>query len=235
MIRIAVCDDEQYMLDDLREVIESLKYDVRDTVKADYYKSAEELFLNKDKYYDIFLLDISMDGMSGMDAAKILRKRSETAEIIFITSMVQYAIEGYEVRAFAFMPKPVDKDKYRNKILEAINWHRKQVGNVISLKCGTDTVLVPSGKIFYIDVMNHRLRVVTAKDEFISYTPLKGIEQDLPTGTFFRCHKSFLINFAAVTRLASDCVIMKDGTEIPISKYRKNDLLAAFSRYMEGR
>ncbi len=235
MIRIAVCDDEQYMLDDLRSVLESLKEDVKDTIKADYYTSAEELFSQGNKYYDLFLLDISMDGMSGMDAAKILRKRSETAEIIFITSMVQYAIEGYEVRAFAFLPKPVDHEKYKTRILEAIKWHRKQVGNVITLKCGTDTVLVPSGRIFYIDVMNHRLRVVTSKGEYISYTPLKVIEEDLPTGSFFRCHKSFLINLAAVTRLASDCVEMKDGAQIPISKYRKNDLLAAFSRYMEGR
>ena len=233
MIRFAVCDDEQYMLDDLTALIRETEPMAGDSLSVRTFHSAEELLAEKEGLFDIVLLDISMGGMSGMDAARALRARNENVLIIFITSMVQYAVEGYEVHAFGFLPKPVDAEKYRAKLLEAVRWHKQNVGSSIVLKCGTETVVVPARRIYYIDVLNHRLRVVTAKGEYISYTPLKSIEDQLPSSLFFRCHKSYLINFSAVARLTADSVVMKDDAVIPISKYRKNEMLSAFSRYAE--
>ena len=60
--------------------------------------------------------------------------------------------------------------------------------------------------------------------------PLSEIEKETQSQHFFRCHKSFLINLRHITRIDPESVTMTNGDVIPVSKYRKKDLLKAYSQ-----
>ncbi|MDQ9831229.1 response regulator, partial [Acinetobacter baumannii] len=62
---------------------------------------------------DIFILDIKMYEVSGMDLAKIIRKENEISEIIFVTSLVAYVQEGYTVRAYRYLLKPINYEELK--------------------------------------------------------------------------------------------------------------------------
>lgn len=104
---IAICDDEKTIRDQLSLHLNQIQEESGDDYHLFYYSSAEELLANMPADLDVILLDIAMGDMTGMECAKNLRAKGYDVNIIFITSMTEYALEGYDVHAFAFLPKPI--------------------------------------------------------------------------------------------------------------------------------
>ena len=102
MFKIVICDDELLQREELREYIYKVFEEVEEELELLIFNSAEDVLKEKEvlKDTDIFILDIKMDEVSGMDLAKIIRKENDISEIIFITSLVDYIQEGYIVRAY---------------------------------------------------------------------------------------------------------------------------------------
>ena len=96
--KIAVCDDEKVMLRQLSQYLTQIQEETGDCYDLCYFTSAEELLEHLPQDVQVILLDISMGEMSGMQCARALRKRGVDCAIMFITSMTQYALEGYDVR-----------------------------------------------------------------------------------------------------------------------------------------
>lgn len=108
-MKIAICDDDAYF----REQIEGLvqKYisgDLKKTVSV--FSHAEELLedVNKNGGFDIYLLDIVMPAMNGIDLGKELRKNGQDGKIIYLTSSAEFAIDSYEAEASSYILKPID-------------------------------------------------------------------------------------------------------------------------------
>lgn len=117
MLHIAICDDDLILSKTLYQFIFETYRDI--DLFIDQYHSGEE-FLNKvvssNKTYDLLLLDIEMDKISGIAVAKELKKLSPKTYIVFITSHDEFATVGYEVSAFRYLVKPIKKAK----LIEAI-------------------------------------------------------------------------------------------------------------------
>ena len=117
MLHIAICDDDLILSKTLYQFIFETYRDI--DLFIDQYDSGEE-FLNKiissNKTYDLLLLDIEMDKISGIAVAKELKKLSPKTYIVFITSHDEFATVGYEVSAFRYLVKPIKKAK----LVEAI-------------------------------------------------------------------------------------------------------------------
>ena len=94
-MRIAVCDDEELFRIEFKSVLDKVlinaEYDI-DTFSGG--SSLYEAFLKKP--FDLVFLDIEMPGIDGITLAKRLRAVSENVQIVFLTSHIEYALEGYE-------------------------------------------------------------------------------------------------------------------------------------------
>ena len=109
-MRIAVCDDEELFRIEFKNVLDkalvNVDYDI-DTFSGG--SSLYEAFLKSP--FDLVFLDIEMPGIDGITLAKRLRAISENVHIVFLTSHIEYALEGYEVNALRYLVKPVDMNK----------------------------------------------------------------------------------------------------------------------------
>jgi len=128
-MRIAVVDDS---IGDAQRIVTYLEqfqaeHDLNFQTKV-FYASLD--FLEEyDGDYDVIFLDIEMPGSNGLEAAREIRERDQAVGIIFVTSLAQYAIDGYEVQAIDFMVKPVGYYNFSMKLEKAFRFmesHREQ-------------------------------------------------------------------------------------------------------------
>ena len=107
MYRIAVCEDEKYILEELHQKVETYIKQKQLIADVKTYMSGEDLLKEKDTY-DIVLLDMMLPGIGGIEVAKQLYRKSR---IIFITFYEKYALDAFEVDAVHYLIKPVSDER----------------------------------------------------------------------------------------------------------------------------
>ena len=123
-MRVAICDDEKIQLSITKTSVEN-SYNSLDLI-VDTYTSGIELLNAVDVVnYDLIILDIEMPGVNGIDTAKRLRKIEDKTAIVFLTSHVEYALEGYEVNALRYLTKPASTEKLSEIITYLLEQKKK--------------------------------------------------------------------------------------------------------------
>ena len=114
MIKIAFCDDDLSVLDEIRELLD--RYRVERNQEIDYrafHNQLDLLFaIDSGVRFDILLLDIIMPGGTGIDAAMEIRKYDSNVKILFLTSSTEYAVQSYAVGAFFYQLKPIWAERF---------------------------------------------------------------------------------------------------------------------------
>ena len=144
MLNIAIVEDEENYRNILYEYLKRYEQENNEEVQISVFADGDEIVENYSAKYDIILMDIEMQFMNGMDAAKKIRESDREVIIIFITNMVQYAIQGYEVDALDYVLKPISYFAFSQKILRAVGRMKKRVERYIHIisKNGVDKVPV---------------------------------------------------------------------------------------------
>lgn len=214
-MRIAVVDDESVFRKQITEEISALYG--REDVYCFHYSDGSEFIQSLGNGFmpDAVFLDIEMKNMDGMTAARNIRKYSKTIPIVFITSHVEQALEGYEVEAFRFLSKPVERQKLRQTLMD-LEKKLKKDEKIVLRRDGEDVVYSLKDLIF-IEASNNCVRFVFRKEDF--ELRMKFTEAiKLLTGDFYKCHRSYCINLAHVKKMGSSEVFMDNGGVIPISR-----------------
>ena len=110
MLRLSICDDEARCRERVAALVAEYGRARGCALSAECFSGAAQL-LDSGGRFDIYLLDILMPGLSDMDLASELRQTDETADIVFLTSSPEFALEGYAVRPLDYLLKPVDRDR----------------------------------------------------------------------------------------------------------------------------
>ncbi|HEL7873069.1 TPA: response regulator transcription factor [Clostridioides difficile] len=223
MYRIVICEDDITQIAFLRECILKSLEGISSQIELFEFNSGEELLETNLEGIDIFFLDIKMLQLTGMDVAKIIRETNDTSEIIFITSIVDYIQEGYKVRAYRYLLKPIDFGDLNESILSCISDIIKKRENfmLIENKGIINKILINS--IMYIEVRKKVLTIHTKNDTYYTKNSMDKIELELEKYNFFRCHKRYLINLEYIQFICKNTVVINDE-DVPVSKYRMADL-----------
>ena len=114
MFRIAICEDEKAQREYLSKLLDLWQERSGRKAVVSLFTSAEQfMFETEGKYpYDLFLLDIQMGQMNGVELARKIREKDTEVVIIFLTGIKDYAIEGYEVGAVRYLLKPVKETEF---------------------------------------------------------------------------------------------------------------------------
>lgn len=234
MIRAAICDDEQTMLDHLHEhIIEEFKQQNAD-VQIDKYTSGKE-FLNshKTKPYDVVFLDIDMPEISGFDVAE---KISEKVIIIFVTTHDELVFSSLKFQPFRFIRKTHLNSELSETLSAVIARVAKRAAErKIEFQTKDRKVFLFADEIEYIEVYGHRLRVVVINGEPVEcYGSLSDFEKILAPIGFVRTYKSYLVNLKYVYSMEKTKVVMDNKTEIPLSRYKAAEIKEKFKEYLRS-
>lgn len=229
MKRIAICDDERYVRESLCKYVKQYAEERDKDFEIYDFLSGEELIRNLPVDVDIIFLDIKMGELNGMNTARKLREQGNDACLIFVTSMVQYAIDGYDVHAFAFLEKPLEYDRFASVLSDAL---MRQSKSTLVLRRGSYVDSIPIMTILYIETLNHTSVIVTENGYREYAVSLKTLTKELQESGFDLCHKSFLVSFRKIQTVRQNELVLTDGTILPLSKHRRKEFLEAFTRYM---
>lgn len=235
-MRIAICDDEIEQIEVVVDFIRSWGEQRGIELELFTYTNSPELLFHwsEGKKFDLAVLDIKMKVLSGIELARIMRRTDEKLIIILITGMKDYVFQGYEIEALRYLLKPVSK-----KELYACLDRAKEL---MTLR-GEETYVIPSegqsvrllyNEIYDFEIRSHYIIARTIKGIFSFKKKIEDLEQELPAGQFFRCHRSFIVNMHFVNTVSKMEAVLDDGTRIPVSKSRWNALNDAFLKYYAG-
>lgn len=234
MLKLIICDDEPVICETIRNMLGRFSKECGISLDVSTCASGEELLGAVTPDVDILLLDIRMGELSGMNAARKIREKNSDICIIFVTTMTQYALEGYKVHAFGFLKKPLTYAQLRLQMLDAVQMLKSRIPESITVKSGHDTWRLDLDKLYYMEIYGHDIHAVCTDRTVVCYGSLSDFEQILTSKGFCRCHKSFLVNLRHIRQIGMAQIFMTDGSAVPVSKYRKKEVSEAFARYIGG-
>ncbi len=242
MIKIAVCDDSKIDLELISYLIDEYVSERTDIeFKTVSFSNAFKLMeyvenpSNKEKF-DIYLLDVIMNCINGIELGSFIRRHDKDCHIIYITAYTEYALVSYDVIASGYIVKPVSKDKLFQTLDRVISKISDDVNcrNRISVKTKDGIQNIMFHNIVYAEYSEHIIRFHLLKGNVISssigsLTITKLWETLENEGRFVNPHRAFIVNLQYVKNLKGNFLFMNTGEEIPISR---TSLKAIKDKYM---
>lgn len=219
---IAVVDDIYTDGEYIKKLIYECAEETETDMTVSVFSSAEEFRENINKNFSALFTDILMPDVTGMDMAKMIRGENNEIPIIFVSSDKEIALEGYDVQAFDYLIKPVNKERLKKIIKRLI---KKEIGNIITVKQNRYTLNIPVNTIIYAETGNHRTEIHTTKGTISVNISLNDLYKLLaPYNGFAVCRRGTLVNFDMVKSLGDSYILMKNDVKIYLSRGKKTEI-----------
>ncbi len=223
MIEIALCDDNDDDIGAIRSYAERFVSENADIpMRLSAFNSAEKLLehIENNGGFDLYLLDVLMPEMSGIQLAEIIRSRGEHAEIVFLTTSGDYAVDAFSVYASGYLLKPVRKDDFDKTMLRAVQKLAQDKSEVLTVKTKDGLRRIPLHKIVMIESFNH-IREITLSDNHVLETTatLSELFEQLGSNeNFYMPHRGYIANLDNSVGLIRYDLLMLGNHRIPIPK-----------------
>lgn len=234
MIRIAIVEDDELYQKQLISYIRDYEKEKDEKFQISQFADGYHIVEKYSANWDIILLDIQMEFMNGMEAAKKIRRLDETVILIFITNMAQYAIQGYEVNALDYILKPISYFAFSQELDKAVKRLKMQNHNYLTVSCDRGVVRLNTSQISYLESRGHNILVHADQDVYTFRGVMKEMEQKLKKEEFARCNSGYLVNLRYVREVKQNMVLLP-GEELQISRPRKKVFMEALANYLGGK
>lgn len=230
VMKLVICDDNAADAAYVSNLAESWGREKGIAAELITFSSAEALLFawEENRDMDVLLLDIEMGGMSGLELAKRLRQRGARMQIIFLTGYMDYIAEGYDVEALHYLLKPVNRERL-SRVLDRAAERISVRESMLLLPLPDGAVQLPLYEIRYLEVMRN-YTTVHGNEDYIVKKSLNELAGQLDE-SFYRIHRSFMVNLRFVRRIAREEVTLKDGTALPLSRKHYEGLNRALIAY----
>ena len=232
MIRCIIIDDEPLALQQMEGYIKKIPY--LELVAACQSAIDAKEILEKEKIDAIFC-DINLPELNGLDFIKSLEN---PPMVVFTTAYSEYAVEGFQLNAVDYLLKPfgcedmkraAEKLKKRHDALRSLQ-EVSQIDedDAIFLKTEYKIVRINISQIRYVEAMSEYLRIYLAGNPrpIIVLLSMKKMEERLPSRTFMRVHRSYIINLKMIQEISKNRISLGDDTEIPIGDSYRDQFIA---------
>lgn len=232
-MRIAMCEDEKIHADPLKSMISKWSEQRNIPVTIDHFPSGEAFLgaWSATHSFDLLFLDIQMKTIDGMSLAEMIRKTDQQMIIVFVTSFKDLVFRSFDVGAFKFVVKPIKPTDCYNILDSAYKKVKSWKDNVFLIPVETQTVRLLLNDIQYFENAAHYIEVHSTTGEYRYKERISDLEERLPSAQFFRCHRSYIVNFYHVQVINQDRLQLDDGTVLPVARARWEPLNIAFMAY----
>ncbi len=236
-MRIVLCDDDKDVLNLLKKYLQEYFSSGRLAQPAySEYMSGEEL-LNSDGRVDIAFLDVEMPGITGITVGKRLKEKYPYAKIFILTSYSDYLDEAMKFRVFRYLSKPLEKGRLYRNMKEAL-YQISIDTKPILIETANESVTRYADEVIMVESNMHIVKVFTVDQVYESTQPMKYWETFLDVGSFYKIHRSYIVNMKFVRSFDSAMVKMcgADGQIhwAYMARRRYVDFKHAYIRYLEA-
>ncbi|MCI8597237.1 MAG: response regulator transcription factor [Lachnospiraceae bacterium] len=233
MMQIAICDDERYYRKKIKELVQQYLERRGLPYMISLFSSGEEFLEQRENAvkYDIVFMDINMSETDGIRTAERMRAFHSETYLVFVTAFINYVLEGYKVDAVRYIMKDT-LDTAVEECMDAIlqKMHVSQVSFCFlegERKLYTDNIL-------YVESRKHKVIFYYMESEmrtYEMYEKLDRIEIALDGYSFFRVHKSYLVNMKHLRSVNNYRAELDTGEELPIPRSKYQAVKEAFVAY----
>ena len=222
MYKLAICDDEQSSAAEAAELLEKYKaaHSGLDFSVDIFNTSLDLLGAIEKKVYDIFLLDIYIDKISGIELAETIVKKNEDAHIIFMTSSNAFYKDAFRVHAAHYLEKPILQDEFFEAMDRVCT--EEEEDHYLTFRDSGKVHKVRVDDILYVESEDHYKRIVTHDDNFLIRSTMQALQENLDFPHFYAMGIKSIINLKRVLKITKDSVVMENGKEfsVPRGTYR---------------
>ena len=185
---------------------------------------------------DLVFLDIQMPGITGIEFARTISKRTL---VIFTTAYTEYALDSYEVDAIDYLIKPVEVERFQKAIEKAQSYHslllqeEKEAietiaaGEYFFVKAGSRDFKINFSDILFVEGLKDYVILQLGEQRIITRMSLKAVFDLLPKESFLRVNKSYIVNTAHIDSFDNNDIFIK-SYEIAIGNSYRDDFFEGF-------
>ncbi len=194
---------------------------------------------------DLVLLDIQMPGMNGFE---VIESLDEVPLVVFATAFDEYAIKAFEVNSIDYLLKPISKERFAEALARARDLLHEETGleqtigriaelvqpggfTRLPVTKGKRIILVDASDVVWVEASDELVFVHTKSDRYLINMTMSELEQRLDSKTFFRTHRSSIVNLDHVVEIVPwfggkyQVVVADDAkTEVVLSRARARRL-----------
>ena len=230
-MRVAICDDEKPMQTILENLLDEFGRLRNIDISIDKFDNGHDLLrVLNEKEYEIVFMDHQMQDIDGMETSRLIRSRNTDCVIISVSAFPEVAVDSYEVNAFRFIVKPINKEK----LFKAIDDHLRSIDydNLLILNTNDGKWKIKMSDIIYAEAKGKHTIVRTAQKSFEINIHMKKIEDKLPSEKFCRCQRAYIAGFAHINNHTNAEIIFDNGERAQIGKAYYSKFKNAFQEYI---
>lgn len=226
MIKAALCDDEKAQLAQLETLLDRYRSCHPDAdLSVTAFSSGIDLLehLRAKGTFDLYLLDVIMPGIDGIELGVSIREIDQGGHIIYLTSSPDFAIDSYQAKASGYLLKPPDKDRLF-QTLDSVTAHLTQERRAfVTIKTRDGLRRLSFQSIIYGELVGRCIHYHLTDGSVMTGTSLRGPFRDavgplLENPPFVLCATSFFVNLSYVEKIETSCLRLASGTPLPLSR-----------------
>ena len=226
MIKIALCDDELEQRALVKQMLQTyLDHRSGLLAKVFLFSSGSQLLsvAKNEGCFDIYILDIIMPEISGIELGVELRKLTSEGMIVYLTSSPEFAIDSYQAQAACYLLKPVEQIRFNEAMDRAVAALEKQKSACLMVKTRNGLQRVRIDDILYVELSNRTLRYHLCDSTLIDSVTLRTSFQEaiaplLSDDRFFLAGSSFAVNLYYVSAIEKNSMHLDGGEQVFLTR-----------------
>lgn len=235
-LKIAICDDDIHIQFSIEGHLQQILKGYGIEAEIECFDSGDELCEIYEKgRFDLIFLDIEFEGKNGVEVGRYIRETvgDETVQIAYISGNTGYAMELFEYHPINFLVKPIAEAAVK-RVFDKYLLLSGQKEESFQYKIGPAIFQVALSEIRYFSSRARKVTLHGSEKEAEFYGSLGSIYGQLKGKQFLYVHKSFLVNYHHIAKMAYEQVVLYDGTVIPISQARRPAIRKQFMDMKKG-
>jgi len=240
MVRIAVCDDSEKELREISALAAEYLAARGDAGTVRAFSHPDELLRAcETQSFHLYLLDMVMPMLSGLELGRAIRRQSADAQIIFITTEPGFALDAYAVNPLHYLLKPVQKDALFSALELTVKKAGGGVETAVTIRTKDGLRTIPADRIACCEYVRHSVVYTLADGERTETLSLREsfaehIAPLLRDRRFLQPHAAFAVNMSCVERLDRAGFALRGGAFVPVSGKLYAAARDAYMKYRLG-